>query len=224
MSIYDTGAGSPWDGAGDPISQPAGGPEVLSYGAGDPIPDYSQTLVPKSIDPYPDEDPLYDFGFYFGHPAELGGVETLTRGFGDVHTSSAEDYDPAMAPGFQVVTLLRNGEFGDDGGSLVTLYSPGQSFPGRGPYRVRLIDANDGLWPPLSEVACYSARAGQLDAALASRSLELLHFALPVLPQGRYGVRLTWADAAGVAQFADVLLVVPAERTLESEFLTEAWA
>lgn len=182
------------------------------------------------LEPDEDDSSLFDFGFDFGHPTEMvtedaptaDEIEAFTFGFGDEHHSSAPDYDPPMYGGLAMATTNTSGEFGDDGGALVELYAPAADLPSRGPYRIRLIDADGNLWPPASLPGCPAAIAGAFDNVNANASREYLRFALPVLPQGAYGVVLTWDDGSSTATFDDMILVVPADTSMEALWLGDS--
>ena len=153
-----------------------------------------------------------------------GGESTETLSFGcyDFHDGSAMSYADPMAPGLSIVVVNRTGEFGNDGGAVVRLYSPSK-FSHAGPYDVRLVDADGNYWPPMSQSACYSAVAGALDAVMANRSREYLEFALPKLPQGVYAIRLSWNGGMSEATFDEMITVVPADTSLESSWLVKGW-
>lgn len=155
---------------------------------------------------------------------EGGGESTETLSFGcyDFHDGSAMSYADPMAPGLSIVVVNRTGEFGNDGGAVVRLYSPSK-FSHAGPYDVRLVDADGNYWPPMSQSACYSAVAGALDAVMANRSREYLEFALPKLPQGVYAIRLSWNGGMSEATFDEMITVVPADTSLESSWLVKGW-
>lgn len=162
----------------------------------------------------------------FGSPSTFDGSEFGYQGSGfgspTIGYLSGDGETPVEPPTFAFTTTVANGEYGDDGGALVTLVAPG-GFPSRGPYRVRLVDADGNLWPPATHPACYSAQAGGGDACMTNRSQELLRFTLPKLPQGAYGVRLSWNDGLDTAELDEVILVVPSDLCLESLWLRRAF-
>lgn len=168
-------------------------------------------------------DPLYAFGFNFGHPSMSDDEDVYdyyNAGFGDPSGfgHSNFDFDPPTSPRF-LISLGKVHEYADDGSNnLVELYAPGATLPGRGPYRVRLIDAAGNLWPPTSEVGCYAAVANRQDSILSSRSLEYIRFALPIVPQGAYGLQIEWGEVNKLT-LDELILVVPADTSLESIFL-----
>lgn len=179
----------------------------------------------------------------FGSPTSFGGVpfpEVFVGGFGSPATFDGSEFyypgfgfgDPAIGfasrdlptpPPFQFAVVSVDAEFGDDGGALVELYATGGTFPVRGPYLVRLVDADGKAWPPESRPGCYSAIAGGGDRCEANRSREFLRFALPKLPQGAYGVRLEWGGGINRVTLDDLLLVVPADLSLDSAWLRRAF-
>lgn len=173
---------------------------------------------PTSFDGSP-LSPIWEPGF--GNPSTFEGSEYAYQGTGFGSPSGgfmAADADPPAPPSFAFAVLSSTGEFGDDGGALVRLYAPG-GFPSPGPFKVRLVDADGERWPPTNRRACYAAKAGAGDACMTNRSREFLSFTLPKLPQGAYGIRLEWDDGLSVTVAPEMLLVVPADVSLEA-----AWA
>lgn len=159
---------------------------------------------------------------YSHHPSSFGDYDTPSSGFANPSNDYGYAEDPPLAPSFGLVTTNTSGEFGDDGGALVELYAPAADLPSRGPYRVRLVDADGNLWPPASLPGCPAAIAGAFDNVNANASREYLRFALPVLPQGAYGIRITWDDGASEATFDDMILVVPADTSMEALWLGDS--
>lgn len=167
--------------------------------------------------------PNYGFGFNFGHPSMTDDeviIDYYNMAFGDPSGAGRSNLkaNPPTSPRF-LISLGRTHEYADDGSNnLVELYAPGATLPGRGPYRVRLIDAAGNLWPPTSEVGCYAAVASRQDSILSSRSLEYIRFALPIVPQGAYGLQIEWGEVNRLT-LDELILVVPADTSLESIFL-----
>lgn len=113
----------------------------------------------------------------------------------------AGNYLPFGAQGFVAVVLASNLSgrhtddptwYGQEGGYVVRLHSPNRAFD-RGPYRVKLIDANGQGWP-LTEPSCHSTEAGFGYECTPRFANTILQFAVPSTPQGIYRVRVYDAD------------------------------
>ncbi len=168
----------------------------------------------------------------FGSPSRLGPWAILRNaGFGSPSGGTYRDTgfgSPAL--GFQkggtcnppsLVWLLPDRVFADEGGELVSLIAVNDKFPIRGPYTVRLIDANGVYWPRVGD-GCYSARAGGGSECRANASRDFLRFALPPLPEGLYDIEVSWGNVYRITR--DSILIVYRNSIREFDSLINTFA
>jgi len=159
----------------------------------------------------------------FGHPAigqmAQGSPNPPSFVWNNVKIMSTADVAAALRDN-NWQGMLDN-EYGDMGGNLVWLYAPLPGFPIRGPYEVRLVDADGNYWPDANETGCYSALAGFGDDCEANRSREFLAFTLPKVPQGLYGVRLTWG--LNSIELAEQILIIAQDDPAEAQWLIKGF-
>lgn len=110
-------------------------------------------------------------------------------------------------------------EVSDEGGDLVTL--AGGEFPIRGPYTVRLFDKAGVFYGAPGCVGCYGGVAGLADALYANASREFLRFAMPIVPQGAYGVEITWNEGTNKITVEDQILVVAHNISSEADWFAK---
>lgn len=177
---------------------------------------------PESPEPEPTTGTAYCGMRGFGSPSSLGSWSIpRNAGFGSPSGGSYRDTgfgSPALGferagtcnpPSFIWVPMslgVPDHVFADEGGELVSLVVINDRFPSRGPYKVRLIDANGIYWPRIGD-GCYSARASGGTDCQTNASREILRFALPPLPEGIYDVEVSWDNVYRVTSEDSILIV-----------------